>query len=80
MAASMRLSTFKRKFASYGVSIERGTKHWKMYKKIDGAKIVYIFAVQKGGKEVLDVYVKKARRRFKLRPEDGVSNREFRSR
>lgn len=51
-----------------------------MYKEIDGAKIVYIFAVQKGGKEVLDVYVKKARKRFKLRPEDGVSDREFRSR
>lgn len=80
MAASMRLSAFKRKFASYGVSIERGAKHWKMYKEIDGSRIVYIFAAQKGGREVLDVYVKKARKRFKLRPEDGVSDHEFRSR
>ena len=78
MPGDMKLADFKRKFEKYGVRVFPGSKHWKMEKEIDGRLVVYVFAT-KSGRHVARVYVDKARKRFKLTPDDGVSNKEFNS-
>ncbi len=76
MASDIRLSDFKRKFETYGVSIVPGGKHLKMRKVIDG--VVYTFPLPTiHGRLVKAVYIEKARARFKLTPDDGVSDEEF---
>ena len=76
----MRLNDFRRKFKKFGVTVTNkktpGSHNLKLEKVIDGR--TYMFPVSVKGKHVHDVYVKKARRRFKLLPEDGVSNDDFR--
>ena len=81
-SARRRLSygDFCRKFRAFGVKVTRcrsKASHLKMTKVIDGKPTIYI-AVEKKRK-VADVYVQKARRRFRLRREDGVSDRDFAS-
>jgi len=47
-----------------------------MEKRIAGEMVRYVAVVHRN--QVDPVYVPKARRRFRLLPEDGVSDREFR--
>ena len=55
--------------------MERRQPHAKLEKVIAGKKVMYPVAVNR--KKVKYIYVKKARRRFKLLPEDGVSDEDF---
>jgi hypothetical protein len=76
MAGPLHYNDFIRKFRRYGVSVSRiGATHSKMEKYVEGKLRVFIAVVH--GNAVDPVYVSKARRRFKLRPEDGVSDRDF---
>ncbi len=46
-----------------------------MKKRIDGITVNFIAVVH--GKRVDNAYVRDARKRFKLTPKDGVSDKEF---
>jgi len=76
----MRLHDFKRKFTKFGVTVTikktAGSHNLKLEKVIGGKTYMYPVPVQ--GKHVLDVYIKPARRRLKLLPENGVSDEDFR--
>ena len=77
MGSPMRLADFERRFRAYGVAIHRHrATHLVMKGIVAGETVVYV-AVAKHGKTVDDIYVAKARRRFGLTPEKGVSNEEF---
>ena len=78
MGSDIPWHDFVRKFRAYGVSITKakGAPHYKMTKVIDGK--TYIYPVpRKGGQRVRGIYVQKARKRFRLTPEHGVSDEEF---
>jgi hypothetical protein len=75
MGSEMAFHDFKRKFAYFGVAVGHGSKHVHMEKMIKGECVPYTVVVHKN--KVDAVYVSKARRRFGLRPEDGVSDEEF---
>lgn len=79
MPGPLPVHDFERKFRAYGVKLSRSKRkptHIKMRKRI-GAQVVIYVAVEAGG-GVDNLYVRKARRRFKLLPADGVSDKEFR--
>ena len=78
MPSDMKLADFIRKFEHYGVRVFPGSKHWKMEKVIEGRLAVYVFATR-SGRRVARIYVDKARKRFKLTPDDGISDEEFNS-
>lgn len=71
----MAFHDFKRKFERFGVSVIHRTKHVMLERIIGGIRVCYPVAVKR--RKVADVYVRKARKRFKLRPEDGISNEEY---
>lgn len=76
MGSPINLTEFRRRFCKYGVEFSSGGKHLKMRREIGG--VVYTFPLPTmGGRRVKDIYEKKARRRFKLLPKDGVSNEDF---
>lgn len=76
MASEIRLAEFKRMFERYGVEFLPGGKHTKMRRIIGGD--VYTFPLPTvSGRFVKSVYVEKARMRFKLTEDDGVSDVEF---
>lgn len=76
MPSEISFNDFRRKFEHYGVVIFRKKKHWAMRKVVDGVPVTYMFATI-GGRRVDWVYVKAARKKFRLTPKDGVSDREF---
>jgi hypothetical protein len=61
----------------YGIEVRQGSKatHFKLVKFIDEQKVFYTIAVH--DETVLDCYVTRTRKRFKLTPKDGVSDRDF---
>ena len=80
MASDISWHDFVRKFGAYGVSITKRKRspHYKMTKMIDGK--LYIYPVpKKAGQHVKEIYVRKARKRFRLTPGDGVSDDDFNS-
>ena len=80
MGSPLSYGDFWRKFRAFGVEVTRcrsKASHLKMTKVIGGKPTIYI-AVEKR-REVADVYVQKARKRFRLRPKDGVSDKDFAS-
>lgn len=76
MAGPLKFGDFKRKFTKYGVSITVKGSHIRMEKRIGGVVCRYVAVVHHN--RVDPVYVAKARRRFKLLPQDGVTDRQFR--
>ena len=80
MAGPMRFDDFRRKLESFGVAFKRvkGSSHWKLSKVIEGRTRLYVIPVHRN--EVKVCYIRPARRRFGLLPEDGVSDAEFRAR
>lgn len=78
MGSPMQLNDFVRKMQSFGVTIRfTGDNHLLLARLVNGVKLIYVVAVAHPKKEVDDVYVRKARRRLKLLPEDGISDKEF---
>lgn len=74
----MLFSDFERKMRHFGVEViapTGGGSHFKLKKLIDRAWVIY--PVARHNNRIDNVYVVKARRRFRLRPEDGVSDAEF---
>ena len=77
MASPAHFKDFKRWFTRQGVAIAQcaSASHHKMTKVIDGKMVIYIIAVHSN--TVDPVYTRKARRRFRLLREDGVSDKDF---
>ena len=75
MGGEIAFHDFKRKFEHFGVNVSHGSKHVHLEKTIKGERVPYTVAVKQH--KVDDLYVHKARRRFKLLPEDGVSDEDF---
>jgi len=75
MPSPVTILKFLRLFERQGVTIEIKGSHVKMRKVIDGQTVHYVAVVH--GKRVDTVYVKKARKAFRLLPKDGVSDGEF---
>ena len=67
---------FKTLFERYGVTLTilKGS-HIKMTRQV--GEVTYHFVAVVHHNQVLDVYLKKARRRLKLAVEDGVSDEQF---
>jgi hypothetical protein len=80
MGSPIRFEDFKRKFAFHEIHVEKASRgsHYKLVGYIDGIRVVYPFAVHKN--RVKYVYVKEARKRFKLTPAHGVTDADFNSR
>ena len=70
---------FERLFRKYGARLVPGGKHFRLEREVDGKLLIYTVALCKGGKEVLEVYVKHGRRALMLTPEDGVTDEDFAS-
>ena len=74
----LTLKQLRKKLAEFGVSEDPSggkgshTVFWKTFS--DGT---YTYPVPTTRKDVLPCYVKGCRRRFKLMPEDGISDEEF---
>jgi len=69
---------FKRKFERFGVSVSKSkgkASHIKMRKVIDGVVVPY--TAVKHHNRVDYCYVAKARRKFRLTEEDGVTDEDF---
>lgn len=77
MCSPIKLIEFKRRFRKYGVSFGSGGKHLNMRREIGGIVYTFPFPTMKGGKRVLDVYERAARKKFRLMPKDGVSDEDF---
>ena len=75
----IKLAVFKRKFAKFGAKWCSGGKHFYLEREIDGHTFTYPVPVQKGGKQVLEIYIKHGRRALKMTPEDdpAVTNEDF---
>jgi len=72
------LRKLKRILAKYGVEVESsGGKgsHIKFFKQFDDGR--YSYPVPTHGKDVKSCYVAGCRKKFRLTPDDGVSDDEF---
>ncbi len=75
MGSPLSLNDFMRKFRAYGVNLEKRGSHLIMTKDIEGKKVMYVAVFHKN--KVQHVYVRKARRRFRLLPEHNVTDKDF---
>lgn len=76
MPSNIPLNDFRRWFARFGISIESGGKHLKMRGTRKGKEIVFPLPLV-NGREVKHWVLGKARKRFFLTEDDGVTDKEF---
>lgn len=77
MPSNVSIKEFRRLFRKYGATFTRGGKHEHLnFRRSDGKHVVFPFGVI-GGKEVLYIYVTKARKACGLTAKDGISDEEF---
>ena len=79
MTSPIRFQDFSRRFRAYGVTVTKIAKssHVKMEKIIEGKLVLFYVTVHK--KKVDAVYMHKARRRFRLTRDCGVTDSDFNS-
>ena len=72
----LTLNELRRILGSFGVHETSGGKHGvKFWKQFPDGKFSY--PVPCHGKEVLDCYVRGSRKKFRLTPSDGISDKDF---